>query len=526
MKVLFVRPNKDSFGFKPIGLSLLSAVARDMGCETRLFDTTGIDFGFSTNTQSGESAKFFKPVDMSLYGHHKKKLDLESCFIEVLEEFNPDCLAFSVLSDEFIIAAQISSIAKRIKPSIPVIWGGKYPTLNPGKALSLNADFACVGEGIGAFSDFLKGLAGERNLYDIPNIYAKVNGRVIKNDVRPLKADIDDLPYLDWDIFERYQFYKPFDGNAYISGDHMLNWGCPYRCSYCINKFYHKIYNNKYVMRRYGVERIIAELKYLKNKYGLEFIKFHDEDFLMRPVENLRELSAAYRAEVNIPFVIETNPKSVTADKVKLLKEMNCVSVSMAIETGDPDLRKRLLRRVDTEEDILRAFLLLKEAGIRACSFNMLGIPFETRETFEKTVELNRKAGVQYPSINFFYPFEDTELRDISIKAGFFDPEDKKTMVYNRKPTLHFADLSENELIEMRNVFVLFVKLPEEYRPFIKRSENMDDLGRALRKKILEIYEKTVWVNDGWYVDDGLKGRYLMELGGLIARHEREILKI
>lgn len=57
MKVLFVRPNKDSFGFKPIGLSLLSGIARNLGWDTRLFDTTEIDFGFVDITQSGESAK-------------------------------------------------------------------------------------------------------------------------------------------------------------------------------------------------------------------------------------------------------------------------------------------------------------------------------------------------------------------------------------------------------------------------------------------------------------------------------------
>jgi radical SAM superfamily enzyme YgiQ (UPF0313 family) len=279
-------------------------------------------------------------------------------------------------------------------------------------------------------------------------------------------------------------------------------------------------------MRRYSIRRIVAELKSLKEKYSLEFFKFHDEDFLMRPLEDLRELSNTYKEEISIPFVIETNPKSVTESKVALLKEMNCVSASVAIETGDPDLRRKLLNRIDTEKDVLKAFSLLKDAGIRTCSFNMLGIPFETRETFEKTVELNRKANVQYPSINFFYPFEGTELRDISIKAGLFDPTNEETIVYNRKPALRFSNLSEMELIEMRNVFALFVKLPEEYRFFIRRAEYRDGLGIDLRKKLLEIYENTVWANNGWYSDDGLKDKYIMELNELIKRYQTELYRI
>ena len=273
-------------------------------------------------------------------------------------------------------------------------------------------------------------------------------------------------------------------------------------------------------MRRYSVKRIVDELKYLKQKYRLQFIKFHDEDFLMRSTENLRELSVAYKQEVNIPFVIETNPRSVTKEKARLLKEMNCVSASVAIETGDQNLRKRLLQRVDSEVDIVRAFSLLKAVGIRTSSFNMLGLPFETRQTYEKTIRLNKKADVQYPTINFFYPFEGTKIREISIGENFFDPEDKTTALYQRRPALHFDNLSERELIEMRNAFVLHVKFPKCYKPFIRRSENQDALGIELRKKLLTIYEKTVWSNDGWYIDDGLKRNYLRELDELIERYE------
>ena len=51
MRILFIRPNKDAFGYKPIGLSLLSAIAKELGWETKLFDTTEIDFGFYESKQ-------------------------------------------------------------------------------------------------------------------------------------------------------------------------------------------------------------------------------------------------------------------------------------------------------------------------------------------------------------------------------------------------------------------------------------------------------------------------------------------
>ena len=519
MKILFVWPNKDSFGFKPISLSILSGIARDFGFETQLFDTTEIDFGYTDTTEFGESVKICKPVDLSPYGHEKRKIDLRARFLETMEQLQPDCLAFSVLSDEFLIAAELSSIAKKKYPDVPIIWGGKYPTIHPQKALEMfSANFVCVGEGLDAFRDFLNALAGRGDLYCIPNIWARKKGSIIRNDVRPLRKTLDDLPYVDWSVFDKRQFYKPFEGEVYLSGDHMLNWGCPYHCTYCINHFYHELYDGRYFVRRYDVERIIGELKWLKTIYNLEFFKFHDEDFLMRPLRNMHELSEAYKEEINLPFVIETNAKSVTAEKAKLLKDMNCVSASLGIETGDPALRKTVLGRVDTEKEIANAFRLLKNAGIRTSAFIMLGIPFETRKSIQNTIELLRKVDVQYPCPGFFYPFEGTELRETAVNGGFFDPDDKKQVVYRRDwPSLHFEEFNDEELIQICNVFLLYVKLPAHYEPFIRRSEKRDRMGVQLRKKLLEIYDRTVFANDGWYSDDGLEDIDLKELNKIIS---------
>jgi len=520
MKILFVFPSKDAFGYKPIGLALFSAIAKQLGWETKLFDTTEIDFGFYEIQSFFQTAKIFKPVDYAKYDIVKKKIDLKEKLTETFKNYSPDLIALSVLSDQFLIAKKITAIAKELAPNVPVIWGGVHATLVPEKVLKdYGADFVCVGEGLDAFKEFLIALKEGDDLYKINNIWGIKNGKIFKNDVRFLKQNLDDLPYVDWDIFDKRHFCKPFSGKMYIGGEHMLNWGCVNNCTYCVNNFYHNLYAGKHCgfLRRYSSKRIIAELKYLKNKYGIEFFKFFDEDFLLRPLESLKELSELYRKEVNIPFSIETNPKFVDAERVKWLKNMNCVNAALGVETGDLKARKEILGRVDSEEDIVRAFKLFKEAGIKTSSFNMLGLPFESRENYQKTIEINRKADVQYPQCNFFYPFMGTKLRDISISMGLFNPEDEETMVFcHDRPALHFKHLTESELVEMRNVFVLYVKLPKEYELFIKRSEKRDEMGRELRNKILEIYDKTVWANDGWYADAGLKENYLKELNIII----------
>lgn len=500
MKLLFIWPNKDAFGFKPIGIAILSALAKDRGWDVELFDTTDIDFGYVHHTDSATSAKMFKPVDLTPYGWIKKKVDVEQKLLAHLRRYQPDCVAVSALTDERIIAKNLTDVVKIWNVDVPVIWGNKFATLKPEETLKeYGADFVCRAEGVEAFPEFLEALEFHKDLYSISNIWGKKDNKVVANPVRPLMRSLDSLPYLDWSIFNKKgHFYKPFDGNAYRAGDHMTNWGCPYKCTYCINHVLHKMYNNRYFVRRYSIERIIKELKYLKATYGLEFMKYHDEDFLMRPTNYLEKFAEIYKSEVNLPFVIETNPKSVTEKKGQLLAKMNCVSVSLAIETGDPYLRKNVLKRVDSERDIVKSFSILNDLGIRTSSFFMLGLPFETRETYMKSVEIARKANVKYPLATFFFPFEMTELREVSIQNGFYSPDQEK--VYRSdSPALNFKDLSDDELISMRAVFSLYCKLPKRFFKYIKRAESADVKGMKLREILFDIFEKAVWANDGWY---------------------------
>jgi hypothetical protein len=70
MKILFVWPNKDGFGFKPISLALMSAILKIHGHQFELFDTTYIDFGYQVFPKSATRSEYLNrlisAVTMSL----------------------------------------------------------------------------------------------------------------------------------------------------------------------------------------------------------------------------------------------------------------------------------------------------------------------------------------------------------------------------------------------------------------------------------------------------------------------------
>lgn len=506
MKVLFIWPNKDQFGFKPMSISILVALLKRAGHEVDLFDTTYIDFGFRDNSEVRQKLKIFKDTDLSAYNLAKTKINLSKELVKKLDDFNPDVVALSVLSDEIYIGLEASEIVKGWNPKTIVLWGNKAASMAADKILKSPAvDYLCVGEGISFFPEFMECLSSSGNPETLSNIvFRRPDGSVKRNPLAPYYQNLDALPYYDWSLFDERHHVKPFDGQVYRGADHMMYWGCPNICTYCINRSYRKLYGKDAgrFLRCYSVERIIDEIAFLSERWGIEFYKFHDEDFCLKPLDYFKTLAKQYAEKIGIPFTIMANARNVTAEKVALLKKMNCVSVTIGIETGNQELRKKILKRNETTEDIIRAVGLLNDAGIRTSAFNMLAIPFETRKTIFETIEINRKAKVQYPNAGFFFPLEETELHRIAVEEGFYDPE-AGAVFKNDEPTLTLPDISSEELVTLRERFTLYIKLPKALYPFIERSEQTDTIGEKLTTVLYKIYNRYVFSNGGFWDDAG-----------------------
>jgi len=131
------------------------------------------------------------------------------------------------------------------------------------------------------------------------------DGKITKNAVKDILINLDELPFYDWDIYSDFHYYRIYDGEVNKMGDYSTSRGCINNCSYCFNKLLRKSYGMKHsLIRRYSVERIIDELVYLKEKYNITFIKFHDSDFLNKSNSYFDKFSSLYQKYVNLPNTV------------------------------------------------------------------------------------------------------------------------------------------------------------------------------------------------------------------------------
>lgn len=464
MNVLFIYPNIRQACSIQVGIASLSAFIKREGHQTDLFDTTFYDFR----------------NDYALIVN-----DLRT----KIEDFNPDLVAISCRTTEYPFVLKLLGSIKNL--TIPNVLGGPHPTVAPDEVISESlVDMVCIGEGEGALSELLYKMAHKEDITTIRNIWVKRDGQIFRNDVRPLIQNLDSLPLPDWDIFdERHPTYYFVDHKECRRGTFEMSRGCPYSCTYCINQFIQNIYKGKgKYYREKSVERVIEEINHYKNKYNLDIVYFVDESFLNKRIETIKTFSVMYRKRVGLPFTLMTRPEVVTKEKATLIKDAGCCLISIGIESGNETYRREILNRKMSQEQIINAFKIAKEVGLRTYSFNMVGLPYENRKMVFDTVNLNRKIKPDHIQTTIFYPFPGTKLRDICIKEGFIHQEsnERELTGYYEESILSMPELSKNQIEGLSRTFLLYYESPQIFYPMIRFLERNSYLSNTFFK----IYNK------------------------------------
>ncbi len=383
--------------------------------------------------------------------------------IKVAQEFQPDILGYSVMTGSqryyFDLNLQIKEALKG--HNVTSVFGGPHPTFFPEMIEEPGVDGLCVGEGEGPMVDFANALGNGGIKPDIPNWWFKIEGEIVKNAVRPLVRDLGDLPQPDRDLIYRKHEYSR---NAPIKR-FMGSRGCPYQCTYCFNHAYYQIYKSEKRGNQRPVDSIIEEVKQVRDKWGLEYVFFIDDLFIIYD-DWLEEFAEKWPKEVGMPFFCNVRADLIVRwpRKVELLAKAGAFTVSMGIEAANDHIRAELLKRHMTREQIVRAGQLIRAAGINVTATNILGLPSSKLEDDLDTMRLNAEAGISYGQAFLFQPYPGTELGEYAVDGDYLaqklDFDDISSIAWERS-ILVFDDESEKPQVEhLQRWFAIGVEYP------------------------------------------------------------------
>lgn len=486
MKILLIYFNTAARGAFPLGLSILANYIKKQGHDVRIFDTTFYEaFRMKKREILREKIGQYKEISNPIELKYSSS-SIEDDLISEIQEFQPQIIGLSILSAHFHFSIELSKIIKEHFPGIPIIVGGLHPTILPEETINVNYfDMICVGEGEYALSELLKRIENDKDIIDVKGIWVKRNGAVYKNDIGKL-TDINKIPINDWDLFSCQHLLAPLDGRLHRMGSVEFSRGCPYSCAYCSINYLRDLMKPQKYLRRKNVDRSIEELVYLKDKYRLEMFYFLDETFLSNDTSSLKLFAKEYRQNIGIPFHGLTHPLSVTEDKVKILKEMNCYLMTIGIEHGNESFRKNVLNRNVSNAQIIRSFELFEKYGIFASAFGMIGLPFETRGLVFDTIEMFRKCQPRTYSVGIYKPFPGSNLRSRCIKEGFLDPSNDDYKYPNETSVLNMPQFPKEEIEALYKTFYLYTKVPKNKFSLVKQAETD---GKLLTKLVNDYRE-------------------------------------
>jgi radical SAM superfamily enzyme YgiQ (UPF0313 family) len=252
------------------------------------------------------------------------------------------------------------------------------------------------------------------NLAGVNGVYYYDNGQIIKNDPRALIEDIDRLPIPDRSLIENFNAYLAPPGIIrlqFMKGTTpvMASRGCPYSCIFCAS---HKIHGKRARIRT--PEKVIDELIYLNETYGVRGVMFWDDTFGISK-KWIRAYCREYlRRKPDVIWGCQTRANIAQDFEVlATMKQAGCVQIDIGVESGSDKVLKALNKGTTTEM-IRKSFKNLNDLKMNSFTTYIIGNPEETEEDIEMTYNIAKQAPRGGVSFLILSPLPGTRLFELA----------------------------------------------------------------------------------------------------------------
>ncbi len=371
-----------------------------------------------------------------------------------VRRMKPEMIAYSICSVDQERALAANRALKR-EHDFYAVFGGPHTTFFPEMIEEDGVDALCVGEADFSFPDFVDALDAGGDGADTPNMWVRLaSGEVAKNAPAALVEDLDRLPYPDREGLYHDRWLREYRMKTFISSR-----GCPFQCTYCYNRLYRELYHGKgKVWRSRSPGHLVGEIEWVKKEWPLVQVTFVDDVFVPNK-KWLEEFVVEYQRRVDLPFTCFLRLDRMDDEQASMLNEAGCRWVFAAIEAGSERVRREVLGRGMSDDQIVAGAEALHRYGIQIYVQNMMGAPGESFEEALQTLRLNVRVKADLGITSLFAPFPNLDLTARAIEEGFFSG-DNAELPHNMtaRSVLKLEDKAEIE--RLQKLFPVLLDIP------------------------------------------------------------------
>jgi radical SAM superfamily enzyme YgiQ (UPF0313 family) len=310
--------------------------------------------------------------------------------------------------------------------------------------------------------------------------YLDQKGNYVRNQDRPLIENLDELPFPAW---HHLDVTKYFDGTKlYPYVDIIGGRGCPFQCMFCL--WPQVMHGRKYRLRT--AENIVDEMEYdlahwPEIKKG-EFF-FEDDTFTVNRKRAYAICEEILRRKLRVTWSINSRADVVDFELFKLMKKAGCRLILVGFESGDQQMLQKMKKNITVER--MKEFVdLVKKAGLQIHGCFVLGLPGETRETIEKTIQFALDTRMDTVQFSAAIPFPGTDYYQVCQEAGLIEAKDWSDWLNQgeQSTVINYPGLSKSEIEKnVDNGLKRFYFRPSYMARFILDTHSLSDLYRKFR---------------------------------------------
>lgn len=248
-------------------------------------------------------------------------------------------------------------------------------------------------------------IVGWERLKNIAGICYPNNGEFVRTSPRLLIEDLDTLPF---PARHHLDITKYFDaGRLYPYIDIIAGRGCPYQCTFCV--WPEVMYGHKYRLR--SAKNVVDEIEYCLKlfphlKRG-EFF-FEDDTFTVNKERALAICEEILHRGLKITWSANARPDIYDSGLFGKMKKAGCRELLVGFESGDQQVLGRMKKGLRVEDSV-EFMKVAKEAGLQVHGCFVFGMPGETRESMEKTLNFALKLDLTTIQFAGAVPYPGTE---------------------------------------------------------------------------------------------------------------------
>lgn len=265
---------------------------------------------------------------------------------------------------------------------------------------------------------------------------------VVRNDFKKL-VPMEQLPWADRDGLAMENYYDGVCGLERPQLQLMATRGCPYGCIFC--GWPQMIYRGpKYRVRT--AQDVVAEIKANLEKVPYKSFYIDDDTVNIRKQYVLELAKAIKEAGLNtIPWGTMGRADLMDDEMLAALKDAGLFSIKYGVETADQNLLNEIKKNIKID-DVVDGIERTKKFGIKVHLTFTFGLPSDTPDTIERTIQLACRLPVDTVQFSITTPYPGTEMYRLYKKNGWLLNENWEEYLGSHRAVARTANFTAEQL--------------------------------------------------------------------------------